>query len=518
MTGASDTSNASNAQRSDISRILTASLDAISEGVQIIGFDWRYLYLNEAACRQGRRARAELLGCRMHEAYPGIDETLMFRDLEVCMRDRVSRRLTNEFNYADGARALFELRVEPCPQGIVLLSVDVTEHRRLEAQLRHVQKMDAVGKLAGGVAHDFNNLLTAIHGFTTFALEAVGSSHPASPDLEEVLAAVERAAGLTRQLLAFSRNQPVTPRVVDVNEAVGSMDRLLRRLLGEDVEIVTHLSDETWPTVIDPGAFEQVLVNLAVNARDAMPNGGRLTIETLNLTVDEPYRHAHGGDIASGDYVVIAVTDEGTGIDATTQEHIFDPFFTTKPPGRGTGLGLSTCYGIVRQTGGYIWVYSELGQGSTFKIFLPRSGANAAVPGPAPHRVPRGGPETVLLVEDDAQVRAVIARALAAAGYQLATARDPAQATQIVKGGGRQIDLLVTDMTMPGGSGQELAAQLRLQLPRLLTLYISGYTETTLSRRGALPPGTAMLAKPFNARVLVEKVREVLDAGHALGT
>ncbi len=499
----------------DISRILTASLDAISEGVQIIGFDWRYLYLNEAACRQGRRTRVELLGWRMTEAYPGIDETLLFRDLEVCMRERVSRRLTNEFNYPDGARALFELRVEPCPQGLVLLSVDVTEHRQLEAQLRHVQKMDAVGKLAGGVAHDFNNLLTAIHGFTTFALEAVGPAHPCAEDLQEVLAAVERATGLTGQLLAFSRNQPVTPRVVDVNAAVSSMDRLLRRLLGEDVDVVTHLSQDSWPTVIDPGAFEQVLVNLAVNARDAMPNGGSLTIETANMTVDEPYRTAHGGDIATGDYVVIAISDEGTGIDPATQEHIFDPFFTTKPPGRGTGLGLSTCYGIVRQAGGYIWVYSEPGQGATFKIFLPRSGVKAAVAPPAPHHVPRGGPETVLLVEDDAQVRTVIARALTAAGYQLATAKDPAQAKQIVSAGARQIDLLVTDITMPGGSGQDLAAQLQRQLPGLLTLYISGYTETTLSRRGALSPGSAMLAKPFNARVLVEKVREVLDAGRS---
>ncbi|MFL5307397.1 MAG: ATP-binding protein [Polyangia bacterium] len=507
MTGAGD-------DESDISRILTASLDAISEGVQIIGFDWRYLYLNEAACRHGRRTRPELLGSTMKDAYPGIDETAMFRELDVCMRDRVSRRLTSEFSYPDGARALFELRVEPCPQGIFVLSVDVTEHRRLETELRHVQKMDAIGKLAGGVAHDFNNLLTAMHGFTTFALEAVGPTHPASPDLKEVLAAVERAAGLTRQLLAFARNQAVTPRVVDVNAVVGSMDRLLRRLLGEDVEIVTQLMDEAWPTVIDPGAFEQVLVNLAVNARDAMPDGGCLTIETLNATVDEPFGNAHGGDMVVGDYVVIAVSDDGIGIDRATQEHIFDPFFTTKPPGHGTGLGLSTCYGIVRQAGGHIWVYSEAGQGSTFKIYLPRSGARPVVPKPAPKLILRGGRETVLLVEDDAQVRTVIARALVAAGYQVLTARDPPEAMRV----SGEIDLLVTDMTMPGGSGPDLAHQLGARLPRLLTLYISGYTRTTVTRRGALSAGAAMLAKPFTAQVLVQKVREVLDAGRPLAT
>ncbi|MES1208798.1 MAG: ATP-binding protein, partial [Pseudomonadota bacterium] len=275
--------------------------------------------------------------------------------------------------------------------------------------------------------------------------------------------------------------------------------------------IVTHLTDGAWPTVIDPGAFEQVLVNLAVNARDAMPNGGCLTIETLNATIDEPFGKAPGGDLAVGDYVVIAVSDDGVGIDASTQERIFDPFFTTKPAGQGTGLGLSTCYGIVRQAGGHIWVYSEPGQGSTFKIYLPRGGGRPDAPGPAPEPMPRGGPETVLLVEDDAQVRRVVARALAGAGYQVVTARDPADAMQMANAWPGPIDLLVTDMTMPGGSGPELAQQLRLRLPRLLTLYISGYTETTIARRGALSPGTAILAKPFAARVLVHKVREVLD-------
>ena len=387
MTGSAD-------DETDISRILTASLDAISEGVQIIGFDWRYLYLNEAACRHGRRARAELLGRTVKEAYPGIQETQVFRDLEACMRDRVSRRLGNEFSYPDGGRALFELRVEPCPQGIFVLSVDVTEHRRLETQLRHIQKMEAVGKLAGGVAHDFNNLLTAIHGFATFALKAVGPTHAASPDLNEVLAAVERAADLTRQLLAFSRNQPVTPRVVDVNAVVGSMERLLRRLLGEDVEIVTRLADETWPTVIDPGAFEQVLVNLAVNARDAMPNGGCLTIETRNATVDAPVCDAQGGDLTAGQYVVVAVSDDGTGIDPATQAHMFEPFFTTKPVGQGTGLGLATCYGIVRQAGGHILVYSAPGQGSTFKIYLPRGGRRPSAPNPGPRPVDEEGVAT----------------------------------------------------------------------------------------------------------------------------
>jgi two-component system cell cycle sensor histidine kinase/response regulator CckA len=499
----------------DISRILTASLDAISEGVQIIDFDWRYLYLNEAACRHGRRPRAELLGRRMSEVYPGIEETPMYRELEGCMQDRLPRRLGNEFHYPDGGQARFELRVQPCPEGIFVLSVDVSDRQRLEAQLRHAQKMEAVGQLAGGVAHDFNNLLTAMHGFGSFALETIGPDHVAAPDLHEVLAAVERATALTRQLLAFSRHRPVAPRVADVNALVWSMDRLLRRLLGENIEMVTRLSDEAWPTVIDAGAFEQVVVNLAVNARDAMPEGGRLTIETMNVTLDEPYANAHGGDIAAGEYVVIAVSDDGIGMDAPTQERIFDPFFTTKGAGSGTGLGLSTCYGIVRQAGGHIWVYSEPGQGSTFKIYLPRCrGSRAAAPPPPPAAM-RGGAERILLVEDDDQVRQVVARALAQAGYSLLTARDPAEALALVAADGREIDLLVTDMTMPGGNGHELAQRLRARQPRLLALYISGYTETAISRRGTLPPGTAMLTKPFTPRALVHKVRQVLDAAPA---
>ncbi|HET6283479.1 MAG TPA: PAS domain-containing protein, partial [Polyangia bacterium] len=319
-----------------LSSVLSVTLDSISDGVQIIGFDWRYLYVNEAACRHGKRSREDLLGRVMFEVYAGIDETPMYRVLQSCMRDRTARQLDNEFAYPDGSRGVFQLRVEPCPQGIFVLSVDVTEHRRLHSQLQQAQKMDAVGKLAGGVAHDFNNLLTAMQGFTSFALESVGVSHAAAPDLQEVLTAIDRASGLTKQLLAFSRHQPVTPRVVDVNSMVGSVDKLLRRLLGEDISIMTKMVDNPWRTLIDPGSFEQLLVNLAVNARDAMTNGGRLTIETLNVSIDEPQALSRGLIVPPGEYIILAVSDDGVGMERALQEQIFEPFFTTKPVGKGT--------------------------------------------------------------------------------------------------------------------------------------------------------------------------------------
>jgi signal transduction histidine kinase/DNA-binding response OmpR family regulator len=494
-----------------LSRILQGTLDAISDGIQIVASDWRYLYLNETACRHGRRGRDQLVGRTMMECYPGIDQTPMFGVLSACMKDRSTRHIDNEFVFEDGTRGLFELRVEPCPLGIFILSVDITERRRLETELRQSQKMDAIGQLAGGVAHDFNNLLTAMQGFTSFALDEVGASHAAAEDLREVLAAIDRAGALTRQLLAFSRQTPLAARVLDVNGLVGSLDRLLRRLLGEDIELDTRLASDPWRTLIDPGVFEQLVVNLAVNARDAMPKGGCLTIETLNVTIDEPQALSRGQVIGAGDYVVLAVTDEGTGIEPALIGKIFEPFFTTKGSGKGTGLGLSTCYGIARQAGGHIWVYSELGRGSTFKVYLPRAnGPVSEVAVVASSRV-AGGNETILLVEDDPQVRQVAERVLRRAGYTVLSAGSSQEAIDVCVAHGRAPDLLLTDMTLPGGSGHELALRLRGRHPRLRAVYISGYTEASIERRGGLPAETGVLAKPFTAAALARRVREALD-------
>jgi two-component system cell cycle sensor histidine kinase/response regulator CckA len=490
---------------------LGETLNSIREGVQILDFDWRYIYVNDAVCRHGRQRRDELMGRTMMDVYPGIEESEMFGALRACMTDRQPREIQNEFAYPDGSSASFELRIQACPEGIFVLSLEITERKRLEAQLRQAQKMDAIGKLAGGVAHDFNNLLTGISGFTHFALESLPEGHHAIDDLHEVLAAANRAAGLTRQLLAFARRQAIDPRVIDINSMVVTIDKLLRRLLGENINIVTHPAAQLWPTLIDPGALEQVLVNLAVNARDAMPNGGCLTIETANARLDEAQSLRRGNVIPPADYVVLAVSDDGMGMDAQLQEKIFEPFFTTKDIGKGTGLGLATCYGIVRQAGGHIWVYSEPGQGSTFKIYLPRSeGAVQPLEIPVPDR-PVAGSETVLVVEDDPRVRQVAVRALTPLGYKLLIAGNAREAVALCDKQTAAIDLLLTDIVMPGINGRELAVRLTVRYPTLRTLFISGYTEAAIFHRGMLAPGTQLLAKPFTPSVLAEKVREVLD-------
>ncbi|HVR62244.1 MAG TPA: response regulator [Polyangia bacterium] len=501
--------------------LLPATLDAISEGLQIIGFDWRYLYLNEAACRHARRRREQLLGQVMTEAYPGIGGTELYKTLQACMHDRTARQLDDEFTYPDGGTALLQLRIEPCPQGLCILSVDVGEQRELQSQRQQAQKMEAIGKLAGGVAHDFNNLLTAIQGFTVFALETMEATHPAVADLREALSAIDRAGTLTRQLLAFARNQPVTPRLIDVNATVASVDKLLRRLLGEDIEIQTRLGQpdatgEAWQALIDPGAFEQLLVNLAVNARDAMPSGGRLTVETAAVVVDEPQALARGHVIEPGAYVTLAVSDEGIGMERAVLEQIFDPFFTTKPAGKGTGLGLSICYGIVRQAGGYIWASSEPGHGSAFRIYLPRASGTPAEPRlPAARPDAGGGDETILLVEADAQVRLVSERALHEAGYWVMSAANPREALAIVDGHRSAIHLLVTDVTMPGGRGHDLALRLATRHPKMRVLYLSGHAAPAMIRRGTLPPTAEVLPKPFSPGALVRRVRDVLDAASA---
>jgi two-component system cell cycle sensor histidine kinase/response regulator CckA len=491
---------------------LVAALDSIREGVQIIDFDWRYVFVNEALCRHDRHSRHELLGRTMMDIYPGIAATDVFRVLDHCMTKREPREFENDVTYPDGSTASFELRIQPSPEGIFVLSLETTDRKRLEAQLRQAQKMDAVGKLAGGVAHDFNNLLTGITSFTHFALHTLPETHRAADDLREVLEAADRAAALTRQLLAFARRQTIDPKVIDVNGLVSSIEKLLRRLLGEDIDIVTRPAADLWPTLIDPGAFEQVLVNLAVNARDAMPDGGRLTIETSNVHVDEGHRLRRGGVIPAGEYMVLAVSDDGIGMDASVQEKIFEPFFTTKGVGKGTGLGLATCYGIVRQAGGHIWVYSEPGQGSTFKIYLPRS--DGEVRPLAASAVDRDvlGHETVIIVEDDARVRQVALRSLSPLGYVLLIATNAEEAMAVCERHAGAVDLLLTDIVMPGANGRELATRLSARYPKMRTLYISGYTEAAILHRGVLTPGTQMLAKPFSPHVLADRVREVLDS------
>jgi len=388
---------------------------------------------------------------------------------------------------------------------------DVTDQRRLQQQLLQSQKMEAVGRLAGGIAHDFNNLLTVITSYSDLLLEDLGTDDPKRSDVEQVRKAADGAAALTRQLLAFSRQQVVEPRVVSLNAVVESLQKILRRVLGEDVDLATTPGSDLGAVRADVGQLEQVLMNLAVNARDAMPTGGKLTIETDNVEHDPAFARGQGA-AAVRQFVMLAVTDTGVGMDEATKARVFEPFFTTKAPGKGTGLGLATVYGIVQQSGGFIWVYSEPGHGTTFKIYLPRvdapaEGAVVAAVGPVAR-----GTETVLLAEDSAAVRAVARQVLERQGYTVLEAPDGELALQLAQRHSGPIHLLLTDVVMPGMSGRQLADRLALARPDMKVLYASGYTDDSVVRHGVLEEGTPYLQKPFTPESLARKVRDVLDS------
>ena len=390
--------------------------------------------------------------------------------------------------------------------------LDITERKQLEEQFHQAQKMEAVGRLAGGVAHDFNNLLTAILGSADLVLESLKPAAAEREEVEEIRKAALRAADLTRQLLAFSRQQVVAPTVLNPNTVVADMDKLLRRLLGEDVALRTVLAPDLATVKADPSQLEQVLLNLAVNARDAMPNGGKLTIETQNVELDQEYVRGHLA-AQPGSYVMLAVSDTGVGMDAATQARIFEPFFTTKERGKGTGLGLATVYGIVKQSGGWIWVYSEPGQGTTFKVYLPRVTEPAAPAAPSPARpVSLRGSETILVVEDEEVIRNLVQKVLKANGYTVLVAGTGSDAERVAGAHAGPIHLLMTDVVLPGLNGREVARRLVAQRAGIRVLFLSGYTDDAIVHHGVLDPGVAFLQKPFSPAVLGRKVREVLDS------
>ncbi|PWB65138.1 MAG: hypothetical protein C3F14_05865, partial [Deltaproteobacteria bacterium] len=401
---------------------------------------------------------------------------------------------------ADGSPAYYEVFVE-----------DETERRALETQFLHSQRLEAVGRLAGGIAHDFNNLLSVILGYCEILAGRLEGDGESRSKLEEIGKAAARAADLTRQLLAFSRKQVLNPKVVILNDVIENAKNMFQRLIGEDIELQLNLSPDSGRVRIDPGQLEQVIMNLVINARDAMPGGGKLVIETRKIDFSEPQHRLHGEvDMAAGSYALVALTDSGCGMDEATMRNIFEPFFTTKEAGKGTGLGLSTVYGIVKQSGGYVWPYSEPGVGTTMKIYLPRIEGMAES---APERtaaLPERGSETVLVVEDDASIRDLIRQFLEGFGYRILTAGGSAEAYRIAAAHPGPIHLLVTDVIMPGESGTRLAEHLVRTRPELKVLYISGYSDDAISVHGVLKAGTYFLSKPFSKDMLANKVREVL--------
>jgi two-component system cell cycle sensor histidine kinase/response regulator CckA len=423
--------------------------------------------------------------------------------------------LEARYRHQDGSWRYGECSVanrlsDPTVRALVLNYREITERRRLEEQLRQAQKMEAVGRLAGGVAHDFNNVLTAIFGYADLLNEELPEGHQARRDLDEIRKAAQRASTLTRQLLAFSRQQVLQPMVLSLNDLVEDIQSMLVRLVAEDIELRLRLDPSAGNVRADAGQIQQVLMNLVVNARDAMPAGGKVLVETANTELNEQYAESHQ-PVVPGAYVMLAVSDSGVGMNAETRARIFEPFFTTKEKGRGTGLGLSTVYGIVKQSGGYVWVYSEPGRGATFKIYLPRVDAPAESLAPPREAATLAGTETILLAEDDEMLRPLSKGLLEKLGYRVLDAENAVQALALANAHPGPIQLLVADVVMPGASGRELARRLAHSRPDTRVLYVSGYTDDAIVHHGMLEPGLNFLQKPFTPGALARKVREVLD-------
>jgi len=455
----------------------------------------------------------ELLGSALAEVHPE-DRALVEEAANEARETGFGRRIEYRVRHKDGTWRYLESTAsaihddDSMVEKLVVVNRDITARRRLEEQFRQAQKMEAVGRLSGGIAHDFNNLLGVIIGYAELLEDRIAVEDREA--VEEILKAGLRAASLTRQLLAFSRQQVLEPRVLDLNHVVSDTEKMLRRLVGEDVSFRTHLEAQLGAVKADPGQIEQILMNLVVNARDAMPEGGELLIETASVVMDEAFVRRYPYPVKTGSYIELAVTDSGVGMDLEIQTHIFEPFFTTKAKDAGTGLGLATVYGVVKQSGGYIEVLSELGKGTTFKLYFPRVDEKITPVSPLAPQVRLEGNETILLVEDEAALRGLAQQVLTSLGYHVLEAGSAAEALALAEEVSK-IDLLLTDIVMPEMNGRPLAQQLLSRSPQLQVIYMSGYTGQAVGNHGALQPEGFFLRKPFTREVLAGKIREVLD-------
>jgi len=500
---------------------LATAVEQSAEIIMITGVKGGIQYVNPAFERITGYHRDEVIGKNPRILKSGRQGPSFYKELwETLKRGDVWSGVFQNLR-KDGTLYEEEAVISPVRDGsgevinYVAVKHDVTKERRVEEQLRQAQKMEAVGRLAGGIAHDFNNLLTAIAGYSDLLLLNLPEGEAAHREVLEIRKASDRAAALTRQLLAFSRQQVLQPKVLDLNQVVTNMEKMLHRLIGEDVELITTLASDLGHVKADPGQIEQVIVNLAVNSRDAMPNGGKLILETMNVELDEHYAARHE-PAKPGSYVMLAVTDSGCGMDEATKARLFEPFFTTKEVGKGTGLGLATVYGIVKQSGGYIWAYSEVGHGTTFKVYLPREDMVAEpVEKEDTPLYSSEGEETVLVVEDEPMVRDLVRAILSRQGYEVLEAGRGAEALEVSERHQGPIHLLITDVVMPGMTGPELARRLTAHRPATKVLFMSGYTDDAILHHGVLEPGTEFLEKPFTAGALGGKVRNMLGSSRS---
>ena len=495
-------------------------LDAIPDAVILVDSRGLIVYINAQTEQLFHTTRGDLFGKPIELLMPERFRQKHPEYRGFYARERNPRPMgTGKQLFArrlDGTEFPADISLSPLktPEGILVITTvrDVTDRVRLDEQYRQSQKVEALGRLAGGVAHDFNNLLTVISGYSEVALKGLHEKDPLYEELGEVVEAARRAAQLTGQLLAFGRKQIISPMVIDLNPIISKMEKMLRRLIGEDVEFVTYLQPDLNRIKVDPSQIEQVIVNLAVNARDAMPKGGKLTIESHNITLDESYAKAHVS-VNPGEYVMLSVSDTGIGMDEETRSYLFEPFFTTKGPGKGTGLGLATVYGIVKQSGGHIWVYSETGRGAIFKVYFPQVTEQAdRVRLDTPLSRTIGGSETVLIAEDEEALRKLGSLILRRNGYTVLEGANGDEALLLSEQHAGGIHLLITDVVMPQMSGQELARLLGPKRPDMKVLYVSGYTANAIVHHGVLDQGVNFLPKPFTADAILRKVRDVLDS------
>jgi two-component system cell cycle sensor histidine kinase/response regulator CckA len=487
-----------------------------SDGIGLLTADGTIRYTSPSTTQMLGYTLDELLGTSIFDLLHADDRQEFRAHLDTWQQHNSQASIQCRVRHRDGSWCWLEIignnqLDEPSVQALVINYRDISTRKHLEAQFHHAQKLESIGRLAGGIAHDFNNLLTAINSYAEFALEQTPAEVGTRADLEEIVKACWRATSLTRQLLTFARQQMIEPQLLDLNQLIADVDKLLRRLIGAHINLDLQLAPDLALIKADPGQIEQVLVNLAINARDAMPNGGVLTITTCNKVFEQDAIQQLG--LPRGSYVALSIRDTGIGMDSETQQRIFEPFFTTKGPDKGTGLGLATCYGIIAQHGGTIWASSELHQGTAFHIYMPQANGNTGVmpQHEADEKLPRGS-ETILLAEDNRAVRQLAARTLRDQGYHVIEATDGVSALELANThNGRAIDLLLTDMIMPHMNGKLLFEHIHTSYPNIKTLFVSGYDDGIM-RQSYHEQGVAFLHKPFSPAMLVRKVREVLDA------